>query len=118
MAHFAELGLDNIVLRVIVVHSDDCKDQFGKESEIIGAKFCNSLFGGTWVQTSYNGTIRKNFAGAGYSYSSSLDAFIPSKPFLSWVLNSDCIWEAPIKVPEENAGYLWDEQAQNWVKAE
>lgn len=59
MAHFAEIGLNNTVLRVIVVSNDECKDQFGNESEVIGAKFCHDLFGGVWLQTSYNGTIRK-----------------------------------------------------------
>jgi hypothetical protein len=76
MAHFAEIGLNNTVLRVIVVSDDDCKDQYGNESEIIGAKFCHDLFGGVWLQTSYSGRIRKNYAGIGFTYDSKLDAFI------------------------------------------
>ena len=76
MAHFAEIGEDNIVLRVIVVSNDDCKDADGNESEAVGAEFCRNLLGGTWKQTSYNGTIRARYAGTGYTYNSSLDAFI------------------------------------------
>ena len=76
MAHFAEIGLNNTVLRVIVVSDDVCKDQYGNESEIIGAKFCHDLLGGVWLQTSYSGRIRKNYAGVGYTYDSTLDAFI------------------------------------------
>jgi len=81
MAHFAELGLDNTVLRVIVVHNNDCLDGNGQESEAVGAEFCRSHFGGTWVQTSYNATMRKNYAGIDFTYDSSRDAFIPPKPF-------------------------------------
>jgi hypothetical protein len=95
MAHFAEIGLNNTVLRVIVVNNEECKDQFGNESEIIGAKFCNNLFGGVWLQTSYNGNIRKNYAGIGYTYDSTRDAFIPPKPDGNWTLNEEtCLWES------------------------
>jgi hypothetical protein len=61
MAHFAEIGLNNVVLRVIVVNNDDCKDELGNESESVGVEFCRNLLGGTWVQTSYHGNIRKNY---------------------------------------------------------
>jgi hypothetical protein len=121
MAHFAEIGLNNTVLRVIVVHNNELLDN-GQESESKGAEFCRNLFGGTWVQTSYNGTIRKNFAGQGYTYDSERDAFIPPKPFASWVLNeTTCLWEAPVAMPED-AGtgeppkrYTWDEPTVSWV---
>jgi hypothetical protein len=96
MAHFAEIGLNNTVLRVIVVSNDDCKDQFGNESEVIGAKFCHDLFGGVWLQTSYNGNIRKNYAGVGYTYDSTLDAFISPKLAEEWTLDeATCRWVIP-----------------------
>jgi len=115
MAHFAEIGLDNTVLRVIVVHNNELLDENGVEQEAKGAEFCRNLLGGTWVQTSYNGNIRKNFAGAGFTYDSERDAFIPPKPYASWVLNEDiCQWVAPIPMPEDGV-YGWDEDTQSWV---
>ena len=117
MAHFAEIGLNNTVLRVIVVSNEDCKDQFGQESEVIGAKFCNTLFGGVWVQTSYNSTIRKNYAGVGYTYDTSLEAFIPPKPFASWILDeTTCQWHAPLTYPVDGKPYVWDETAFSWTE--
>lgn len=116
MAHFAEIGLNNTVLRVIVVNNNDCKDQHGNESEVIGAKFCNDLFGGVWVQTSYNGNIRKNYAGAGYTYDSQRDAFIPPKLFASWTLDeSTCLWFAPVPYPTDGNIYSWDENTKTWI---
>jgi hypothetical protein len=80
MAHFAELDANNVVLRVIVVGNPDTADANGVEKEYIGAAFCERLLGGTWKQTSYNGNIRKNYAGIGYTYDAGLDAFItPSR---------------------------------------
>jgi hypothetical protein len=115
MAHFAEIGLDNLVLRVIVVNNNELLDENHVEQESKGADFCRSLFGGTWLQTSYNATIRKNFAGAGFTYDSTRDAFIPPKPFNSWVLNEDtCRWEAPVPLPEAEGQYSWDEDTQSW----
>lgn len=117
MAHFAEIGLNNTVIRVIVVSNEDCKDQHGNESEIIGAKFCNNLFGGVWLQTSYNGNMRKNYAGAGYTYDSERDAFIPPKPFASWTLdNTTCVWFAPTPYPTDGKMYLWNEETTAWVE--
>ena len=78
MAHFAQLDETNIVTQVIVVHNNDLLDN-GIESEVKGIAFCQSLFGGTWVQTSYNGNIRKNYAGVGYTYDPVRDAFIGPK---------------------------------------
>jgi hypothetical protein len=94
MAHFAQLDESNIVTQVIVVHNNELLDN-GVESEAKGVAFCQSLLGGNWVQTSYNGTIRKNFAGIGFTYDQTRDAFIPPKPEEgNWVLNEDtCIWE-------------------------
>lgn len=115
MAHFAEIGLNNIVERVIVVHNNELLDENGIESEQIGIDFCNSLFGGTWIQTSYNKNFRKNFAGVGFTYDSDLDAFIPPKPFESWVLNEEtCQWHAPTPMPEDGQMYGWNEETQQW----
>ena len=116
MAHFAEIGEDNIVLRVIVVSNDDCKDVADNESEAVGAEFCRNLLGGTWKQTSYNGNIRDRYAGVGYTYNSALDAYIAPKPFPSWTLNEETTeWEAPVARPEEGM-YSWDEDEQEWVE--
>jgi hypothetical protein len=117
MAHFAEIGLNNIVLQVIVVHNNDCLDENGQESEAKGAEFCRNLSGGTWIQTSYNGNIRKNYAGAGYTYDSQRDAFIPPKSFASWTLNeTTCLWEAPTPMPTDGKRYSWDESTIAWVE--
>lgn len=122
MAHFAELGIDNVVLRVIVVHNNELLDENGQESEAKGQEFCRNLLGGTWIQTSYNGTIRKNYAGIGFTYNSQLDAFIPPKPYPSWVLNEDtCTWNSPVPYPtdvgttENPKRYIWDEPTVSWV---
>ena len=109
MAHFAEIGIDNSVLRVLVIADKDTSDENGVEQEEIGAAFCNRLLGGNWVQTSYNRTFRKNFAGIGMSYNSALDAFIPVSNFSSWVLNEEtCKWEAPI--PRPSNLHIWNEE--------
>ena len=119
MAHFAEIGEDNIVLRVIVVHNDECKDGAGNESETVGAEFCRNLLGGTWKQTSYNGNFRARYAGAGYRYDSALDAFIAPKPFPSWVLNETTTnWDAPTSRPVDDKFYIWDEDTLSWVESE
>ena len=123
MAHFAELDANNVVLRVIVVGNKDTADANGVEKEHIGAAFCERLFGGTWKQTSYNGNKRKNYAGIGYTYDAGRDAFIPPKPYNSWVLvESTCQWEAPVPMPAD-AGtgeppkmYSWDEATTSWVE--
>jgi hypothetical protein len=118
MAHFAEIGLNNTVMRVIVVSNDDCKDQFGNESEVIGAKFCSNLFGGVWLQTSYNGNKRKNYAGIGYTYDSQRDAFVPPKPFDSWILDEQtCQWMPPVAMPTDGQPYIWNEETQSWTGA-
>lgn len=99
MAHFAELDTSSTVLRVIVVINDLIRDANGQESEAVGVAYCQSLFGaGTrWVQTSYNGNFRKNYAGIGYTYDTQRDAFIPPKPDGDhWLLNEDtCQWYDP-----------------------
>ena len=119
MAHFTQLDANNVVTQVIVVANSDTADANSVEKEYIGAAFCEKLFGGTWKQTSYNGSIRKNYAGVGYSYDSERDAFIPPKPYNSWVLNEDtCLWEAPVAYPTDGERYSWDEATTAWVVVE
>lgn len=116
MAHFAEINEFNEVLRVIVINNFDCLDQDGNENEVIGAKFCHNLLGGRWVQTSYNAKIRKNYAGIGYIYDKDRDAFIPPKPFKSWVLDENtCLWNPPVPYPDDGKLYQWDEAMLSWV---
>ena len=118
MAHFAELDKDNIVVRVIVVDNNDCKDSQGVESEEVGIAFCQNLLGGIWKKTSYNNSIRKNYAGPGYKYDQERDAFIPPKPYPSWLLNEDtCLWGAPVPMPTDDKQYSWDEATTSWVQA-
>lgn len=116
MAHFAELDESNVVVRVIVVSNRDTSDANGVEKEHIGAAFCERLYGGNWKQTSYNGNIRKNYAGVGFSYNPDIDAFVPPKPYESWILNNEtALWEAPTPMPNDGQIYQWDEDSGNWV---
>ena len=124
MAHFAKIE-NNVVTQVIVVDNKDCADASGVEKEYIGAAFCERLLGGTWKQTSYNGSIRKNYAGVGYTYNADIDAFVPPKPYASWLLNENtCLWEAPVAMPadagtgEPPKRYTWDEATTSWVEIE
>jgi hypothetical protein len=115
MAHFAQLNEDNLVTQVIVVANEDTTDSDGMENEAVGAEFCNKLLGGKWVQTSYNATIRKNYAGIGYKYDSGLDAFIPPQPFVSWTLDEDkAQWKAPVDYPTEEGRFVWNEETLAW----
>lgn len=116
MAHFAEIGLNNVVQQVIVVNNNELLDENNHEQEIKGQNFCRNLLGGTWIQTSYNASFRKNYAGIGFIYDSTRDAFIPPKPFNSWILNEDtCQWSAPIPMPNDSNEYFWDEATQSWI---
>jgi len=118
MAHFAELDSNNVVLRVVVIGNADTSDANGIEKEYIGAAFCERLFGGTWKQTSYNANIRKNYAGIGYKFDESLNAFIPPQLYPSWVLNNDTAqWEPPVPYPTDGKAYIWDEAKKDWVLA-
>ena len=118
ISHWAELDENNIVTRVLV---GDNNDPAGDE----GYQWLLDNLGGTWVKTSYNtvagqhtngGTpFRKNYAGIGYSYDESRDAFIPPKPFESWTLNEDtCTWNAPVAYPTDGEMYTWNEETTNW----
>lgn len=115
MAHFAELDANNVVLRVIVVDTKDNSTADGVEKESIGQAFCERLFGGTWLQTSYNNNIRKRYAGIGFTYDAALDAFIPPKPYPSWTLdNATADWVAPVPYPTDGKSYVWNESTQTW----
>jgi hypothetical protein len=124
MAHFAKIDENNVVTQVIVVDNKDITDPFtGQEDEILGIAFCKKLLGGKWVQTSYNSSIRKRYAGIGYQFSKELDTFIPPKPFESWVLNSETAdWESPVgpapeltaEQVEAGSRYQWDEENGEW----
>ena len=124
MAHFAKLGTGNIVTAVHVVSNDVAT------TEQAGVDFLNNLYKtrDVWKQTSYNthrgvhllgGTpFRKNYAGIGFKYDQTRDAFIPPKPFNSWILNeTTCQWEAPVALPSDEGlekGYIWNEETQQW----
>ena len=114
MAHFAEL-IDGIVARVIVVSNADTASN-GVEDGAIGAAFCHNLLGGEWVQTSYNGNMRKNYAGIGYTYDTARDAFIAPQPYASWVLDeATCRCTAPVAMPSAGGPWAWDEDTESWV---
>ena len=118
MAHFAQLDENNVVTQVIVVHNNDCQID-GVESEDAGINFCKNLFGSAteWKQTSYNATIRKNYASAGYTYDAQRNAFIAPQIFPSWALNEDtCRWAAPVPYPEDGKNHRWDEATTTWVE--
>jgi hypothetical protein len=108
MAHFAEIDDNNIVLRVLVT---DNNDPNGDE----GYQWLLDNLGGTWIQTSYNATIRKNFAGIGFTYDSQRDAFISPKTYPSWQLNEEtCQWNAPTAYPTDGFTYFWNEAELAW----
>jgi hypothetical protein len=110
MAHYAFLDENNIVTEVIVGRD---------ETEIVDGisdweKAYGDYRGQKCVRTSYNGNIRYNYAGIGYTYDPIDDAFIAPQPFPSWILNSNKRWEAPLPYPEDNKRYSWNEEAQSW----
>ena len=126
MASFAKIGLNSKVIEVLSVHNNVLKDSNGVEQEVIGIDFLTKLTGyPVWKQTSYNthggvhssgGTpLRKNHASIGYAYDETRDAFIPPKPFNSWVLNEDtCLWNAPVIYPTDGNKYTWNESTLTW----
>jgi len=115
MAHFAKIDENNIVTQVVVVDNKDTSDAEGVEKEHIGAAHLEKILGGNWKQTSYNGNMRKNYAGIGYTYRADIDAFVPPKPFPSWLLNADAQWEPPVAMPTDGQMYVWDEENINWI---
>ena len=115
MAYFAELDENNVVLRVLSVSNTDAPDP-APANEQQGINFLAGLgLGSNWKQTSYNSTFRKNYAGIGFTFDETRDAFIAPQPFASWVLNeTTCQWEAPVAYPTDGKGYIWDEDTVNW----
>ena len=110
MAHFAEIDENNIVIRVLVTNNDEPNE---------GYDWLVENLGGTWIQTSYNGNIRKHFAGIGFNYNQELDAFIPPRPFDSWTLNEQtCQWQSPTTYPTDGFTYLWNESELAWELAD
>lgn len=110
MAHWAEIDENNLVIRVTV---GDNNDSNGDE----GYQWLIDNLGGTWVKTSYNATIRKNFAGVGFVYDQERDAFIAPKPFDSWNLHEEtCQWSAPEPYPTDGKIYAWSEEETAWVE--
>jgi hypothetical protein len=120
MASFAKIGLNNKVIEVLSVNNEVLKDSNGVEQEVNGIDFLTKLTGwAIWKQTSYNANFRKNFAGIGMTYDEDRDAFIPKKPFASWVLNeTTCLWESPVAYPNDGQNYKWNEQNQSWTLTE
>jgi hypothetical protein len=100
------------VVTEVIVGIDETELIEGKEPEIWYGEFR----GQRCIRTSYNGKIRKNYAGIGFTYDEELDAFIPPKPYESWILDEEtCQWAAPIPYPEDENMYIWDEDTTNWV---
>jgi hypothetical protein len=120
MAHFAKLDSSNKVIHVSVVNNTDIMDSNWEENENKGIEYLSKMYGhSNWKQTSYNGNFRKNYAGIGYTYDENLDAFIPPKPYESWILNTEtCLWEPPIPTPKNSSEYIWDETIKNWKQYE
>lgn len=119
MAHFAQLDENNIVTQVIVVNNQDTSTEDGVENENIGIQFCRSLFGENtnWKQTSYNAKFRYNYAGIGYTYNETWDAFYSPKPFPSWILNYDTFrWDPPVPKPDDIKFCCWDEENMIWTE--
>jgi len=116
MAHFAKIGLNNKVIQVSSIHDSQLLDSNNVSSENLGIDFLTNLTGwAIWKQTFKDRSLRKNYAGIGYTYDEDRDAFIAPKPFNSWILNEDtCLWEAPVALPDTENRYNWNEINQNW----
>ena len=118
MAHFAQLDENNQVINVVVVNNEHLLDENNVEIEALGIAHCKKHLGQdtNWVQTSYNNSFRKRYAGIGYIYDADRDVFIPPKPFNSWNLNEDTLlWEAPIPMPVDGNLYRWEETTLSWI---
>ena len=127
MAHFAELDSNNVVIRVVVVNTEDTCDAHGNEKEYIGAAFLENLLGGTWKKTSYNSAggvhklggepFRANYAGIGSIYDPINDVFYSQQPYPSWTISApDWIWKSPVPMPQDNSPYAWNETNKTWDK--
>jgi len=118
MAHFAQLDENNVVTQVIVVANEELLLD-GVENETKGIEFCKSLLGEDtrWVQTSYNGNIRKNYAGIGYTYDPVADVFVAPQPYPSWSLDANHDWQPPTPKPAEGF-WSWNEETLSWDELE
>ena len=125
MAHFAQIGYENKVLRVDAVRNEDILDGDGNESEEVGIQFLKSVHGHltNWIQTSYNNNFRHRYAGTGMVYNNQYDVFLHPQPYPSWILNTETYeWDPPIPEPELTEEqieaknyYEWSEEFQEWV---
>ena len=107
MSHWAEIDSENKVIQVVIGNNNEPDE---------GYQWLVNNLGGTWVKTSYNNNIRKNFAGIGYTYDETRDAFIPPQPYNSWILNKEtCQWQAPFASPKDGH-YNWNEKTLSWEK--
>jgi hypothetical protein len=123
MAHFAQLDQNDNVIRVAQIDDKHCINAFGEESEESGRQYLRAVHGQDtrWKQTFIDGKLRKNYAGANFKYNSLLDAFIPPKPYLSWVFNEEtCSWDPPTPQPPVNdkVSYDWNEETLEWEAVE
>jgi len=119
MAHFAKLGVGNIVEQVVVVHNSVITDNNGNEIEQLGVDFLNKIYNtrDVWKQTSYNKSFRGNMAAIGGTYDQQKDVFLHPKPHNSWLLNENTLlWEPPIPHPTDGLDYIWNEQTLSWKK--
>jgi hypothetical protein len=118
MAHFAKLNENNVVIDIVVVNNKDILDHEGNENEGLGINFLRQVTGHLyWKQTSYNAKFRKRYAGVGFTYNPTHNAFIPPKYFESWVWNEECLcWQPPVPIPdhEQNKKAIWNESIANW----
>jgi len=117
MGHFVKLDENSIVIQGVVVNNAVFDDLPFPESEPIGVKFLQDLYNdnAVWKQTSYNNNFRVRFAGLGYTYDTTLDAFIRPKPYPSWLLNiTTTEWVAPVPLPTDGKPYTWNESTQSW----
>jgi hypothetical protein len=117
MAYFAQIDDDGTVLQVISVSNADAPDPAPQHSEPLGQAFIADTLGlpGTWVQTSWSGSIRKQYAGIGWRYDADADVFIAPQPYPSWTLDANHDWQPPTPMPEEDGPYTWDEDTLTWV---
>jgi hypothetical protein len=119
MAHFAKLGVGNVVEQITVVHNSIITDNNGNEVEKLGVDYLNKIYNtrDAWKQYSYNKNFRKNAAVIGGTYDQQRDAFIPPKPYNSWLLNeTTLLWDPPIPYPNDGQDYIWNEQTVSWKK--
>jgi hypothetical protein len=117
MAHFANIGDDNIVVRVIVIDNENAEDPAPENSEKQGQDFIKNVLNlsGNWKQCSYNSKFRKQYPGVGFSYDSENDVFISPQPHPSWSLDSNYDWQPPSPKPEEEGQWEWDEDSLSWT---